>query len=51
MLILIQSFSLAKQYQTLNLVEEFMDKFVNEDASKQTKKATYADTDLKRAEA
>ena len=46
-----QSFSLAKQYQTLNLVEEFMDKFVNEDASKQTKKTTYADTDLKRAEA
>ncbi|MFC6181746.1 MarR family winged helix-turn-helix transcriptional regulator [Lactiplantibacillus daowaiensis] len=44
-----QSFNLAKQYQTLDLVEEFMDKFVNENAGKQAEKASYAD--LKRAEA
>ncbi|AVK63968.1 MarR family transcriptional regulator [Lactobacillus sp. CBA3606] len=42
-----QSFNLAKQYQTLDLVEEFMDKFVNEDASKTVEKPKY--TALKQA--
>ncbi|AVK61380.1 MarR family transcriptional regulator [Lactobacillus sp. CBA3605] len=42
-----QTFNLAKQYQTLDLVEEFMDKFVNEDASKVVEKPKY--TALKQA--
>jgi len=44
-----QSFNLAKQYQTLDLVDEFMDQFVNDNAGKQAEKANY--TSIKRAEA
>lgn len=44
-----QMFSSTKQYQTLDLVEEFMDKFVNENAGKQSEKTSFVEDN--RAEA